>query len=257
MFVGAIERVSAFVRPIHSIARTRGSQTITPGAATLFFVNADGWALTCKHVAAHVFAPMQGQPIELRHTFVNCVEGELHIDGQLHPSLDVALLHFKRFRRLLCPSFPTFAKDGDRLKPGKSLCRIGYPFPEFTNFEYDPASDQTRWTQAGKRDTPSFPIDGMVTRHLGTPEQIVGFEMSTPGLKGQSGGPAFDADGRVWGMQSATNHLDLDFDVDVEVARAGGKQRVKESAFLHVGHCVHVNVLKQFMREHKVGFDEA
>ena len=65
-----------------------------------------------------------------------------------------------------------------------------------------------------------------------------------------------DAEGRVWGMQAATNHLDLDFDVDVEVVRAGEKERVKDSAFLHVGHCVHVDVIKAFMREHGVTFAE-
>jgi hypothetical protein len=57
-------------------------------------------------------------------------------------------------------------------------------------------------------------------------------------------------------MQSATNHLDLNFDVDLEVYRDGVKRHVKESAILHVGHCVHVNVLKDFMRQHIVDFNE-
>jgi hypothetical protein len=57
-------------------------------------------------------------------------------------------------------------------------------------------------------------------------------------------------------MQAATNHLDLDFDVDIEVLRDGKKRRIQESAFLHVGHCVHVDALKRFMREHNVAFQE-
>ena len=57
-------------------------------------------------------------------------------------------------------------------------------------------------------------------------------------------------------MQAATNHLDLDFDVDMEVLRNGEKRHVKDSAFLHVGHCVHVDVLKQFMRDNNVTFQE-
>jgi hypothetical protein len=97
----------------------------------------------------------------------------------------------------------------------------------------------------------------MVTRHLAEgPGTVVGFELSTPGLRGQSGGPAFDAEGHVWGMQFATKHLDLNFDVDLEVVRAGNKKRVSDSAFLHVGHCVHVDALKAFMREHAVEFAE-
>ena len=99
-------------------------------------------------------------------------------------------------------------------------------------------------------------LEGMVTRYLGDGNGIVGFEMSTPGLRGQSGGPAFDVDGKVWGMQYKTNFLDLDFDVDMEVLRGGKKTKVKDSAFLNVGLCAHVDVLKDFMREHGVQFDE-
>jgi hypothetical protein len=50
LFVNAIETVVEFTRPIHAISRNFGSPTIIPGASTLFFVNADGWALTCRHV---------------------------------------------------------------------------------------------------------------------------------------------------------------------------------------------------------------
>ena len=49
MFVEAIEKVDAFTRPIHTITRTHGG-LVTPGSATLFFVNDEGVAVTCKHV---------------------------------------------------------------------------------------------------------------------------------------------------------------------------------------------------------------
>ena len=169
----------------------------------------------------------------------------------------MALLHFEKFTKLSCSSFPTFAKDGSDLKQGKSLCRLGFPFPEFTNYRYDPATDAIEWTTTGKDVTPIFPIEGMLTRHLGDDQgNIMGFELSTPGLRGQSGCPVFDVEGRVWGMQSATNHLDLDFDVDQEVIRGGVKRKVKDSAFLHVGHCVHVDVLKEFLTGKGVSFKE-
>jgi hypothetical protein len=57
-------------------------------------------------------------------------------------------------------------------------------------------------------------------------------------------------------MQTATAHLDLDFDVDMEVVRDGHQTLIHDHAILHVGHCIHVDVLKQFMREHGVGFAE-
>lgn len=181
------------------------------------------------------------------------------MDVQLkaHSKLDVALIQFRNFTRLLCTSFPVFAANGGDLKQGKFLCRLGFPFPEFLNYAYDSAANKIDWTNTGRMDTPRFPIEGMVTRHLvGEGGQVVGFEMSTPGLRGQSGGPVFDAEGVVWGMQSATNHLDLDFDVDQEVVRNGSKKRVSDSAFLHVGLCIHVDVLKSFMKENGVQFQE-
>ncbi|MFH0799552.1 MAG: trypsin-like peptidase domain-containing protein [Pseudomonadota bacterium] len=292
MFVRAIEMASAFTRPIHSISRVWGSTTVVPGSATLFFVNADGWALTCKHVATQLTLSQQllqrfasfkaeranipvgkkskqlfralerkhgltaGVPVEIYNNFVNCVEGPLELEACAHPSADVALLKFKNFTRLGASAFPVFARDGQGLKQGKFLCRLGFPFPEFTNFEYDQAAEQIRWTTSGRRDTPQFPIEGMLTRLVSGPGGVAGFELSTPGLRGQSGGPAFDAAARIWGMQAATAHLDLDFDVDMDVIRNGQTRRLKDSAFLHVGHCVHVDVLKQFMRDNNVAFCE-
>ena len=293
MFVSGIETAAHFTRPIHTIARFWGSAAVIPGAATLFFVNADGWALTCKHVASQLGSARQllarlaafkaqrdklptgkktrkllralerkygysnGVPVEICNRFVDCIEGPLELETRLHASYDVALLKFNNFTKLGSDRFAVFAQNGADLKQGKSLCRLGFPFPEFTNFEYDTAADQIRWTNTGRTDSPRFPIDGMVTRRLMGPAGVFGFELSTPGLKGQSGGPAFDTSGRVWGMQSATSHLDLDFDVDMEVLRNGHRRRVQDSAFLHVGHCIHVDVLKQFMQDHGVAFQEA
>jgi Trypsin-like peptidase domain len=293
MFIRAIEIATQFTRPIHTIQRFHSSNIVLPGAATLFFVNADGWALTCRHVAQMLgaadqiakrkadyeqdFAAMKGkkkekqilreleqkyqlrkEPLfELKNRFVNCVEGVLNVDIHTHQNIDVALLHFQNYTRLLCTSFPMFPRDTTGLKQGKFLCRLGFPFPEFTNFVYDQNTNTIDWTNIGRENTPIFPIEGMLTRGLLSPDNsIVGFEMSTPGLRGQSGGPAFDVDGRVWGMQSSTNHLDLDFDVDIEVMRNGQKKKVHDSTFLHVGHCVHVDILKDFMRQFNVTFQE-
>lgn len=292
MFVKAIEQAAGFTRPIHVIVRYFGSTEVHPGAASLFFVNGEGWALTCRHVAEQLMAADQlaaqykafkaerdalgakhrrqaerelqrkygfdqSKPVELANRFMNCVEGPLNLTVKLHATLDAALLKFDGFTKLGPSAFPVFAKNGADLKQGKFLCRLGFPFPEFKNFSYDAATDSIGWTQQGQDHTPQFPIDGMVTRHLLAPGGgIAGFELSTPGLRGQSGGPAFDTEGRVWGMQARTGHLDLDFDVDMEVVRGGRRKQVRESAILHVGHCVDVEVLKAFMRDHGVRFVE-
>jgi len=51
MFVKAINKVSKFTRPIHTITRDYESNFAVPSAATMFFVNELGIAITCKHVA--------------------------------------------------------------------------------------------------------------------------------------------------------------------------------------------------------------
>src|SRR5688572_17784799 len=50
MFVKAIEEVAKFTRPIHTISRNYNETIVSPGAATLFFVNEMGYAITCRHV---------------------------------------------------------------------------------------------------------------------------------------------------------------------------------------------------------------
>ena len=52
MFRSAIEKVGNFTRPIHFISNYYGDKNVRPGAATLFFINDQGYALTCKHVTA-------------------------------------------------------------------------------------------------------------------------------------------------------------------------------------------------------------
>lgn len=294
MFVNAIEIATKFTRPIHTIERNYGSNVVHRGAATLFFVNSDGWALTCRHVA-NIFsiseklmgkykefqeeiARRKGEKktakqlrkelerkyeynkktvVELRPRFFNCIKGDLKLSAVLHKSIDIALLKFES-EELMCDTFPVFPKDTSGLKQGKFLCRLGFPFAEFENFAYDEKTDTIIWTETGRKNTPRFPIEGMVTRRLrDVSGNVSGFEMSTPGLRGQSGGPAFDQEGKVWGMQSQTGHLDLNFDVDQEVVRNGLPKRVYDSAFMHVGYCVHVDILKSFMRDHDVNFDEA
>ena len=50
MFVEAIEEVGRFTRPIHTISRNYNETIVSPRAATLFFVNEEGVAVTCRHV---------------------------------------------------------------------------------------------------------------------------------------------------------------------------------------------------------------
>jgi hypothetical protein len=294
MFTTAIETVANFTRPIHTILRTYGGKQVIPSSSTLFFVNNEGYAVTCKHVvelllsseninqqfthfkAERVRLANDGKSkqhlrglemkynyttesyVEVRNNFLDCVDNMSGFTCHVHPTLDLAILKFNDFSRTIYTGHARFLKDGASIKQGKMLCRLGFPFPEFTNFRYNETADQIEWTQEGISQSPRFPLEGMVTRFLGTPIGIMGIELSTPGLRGQSGGPLFDQDGVVYGMQFSTKHLHLGFDlVDKEIMVNNKPKKVTDYSFIHLGQCIHVEVIKQFLRENKVPFHEA
>ena len=265
MFVNAIDIVGGFTRPIFTIGRRYASAQVDPGSATLFFINEDGWALTCKHVAQMIidagniekkYSEFRQKKMEipqgynfddqlkaleelykyndqtlgqLKVNFVDCVDKIQSFQCKIHPTIDMALIRFEGWDKLGYKGHAVFAADGSLAKQGKFLCRLGYPFPEFKNFKYDVERDDIIWTGEGMKTSPRFPVEGMVTRLIGTNEGIAGIEMSTPGLRGISGGPLFDANGTVYGMQSGISKLNL-------------------------GQCIHVDVIKAFLLKEGVKF---
>jgi Trypsin-like peptidase domain len=295
MFQTAIENTLKFTRPIHSISRTYGG-LVSPGTSTFFFINDKGIAITCKHVLNLIAAAdtmnqtfmkfkvererlprdnkfkrnLQGlegkykynkdMTVQLKNNFLNCFDKIDQIVCHAHPTLDLAILEFKGFNSIFYNTHAVFIKDTKNIKQGKYLCRIGFPFPEFDNFKHNPDTDDIEWTNTGNPNSPSFPTDGIITRFVGgqTAGEIIGIEMSTPGLKGQSGGPLFDAEGKIYGMQFATNHLHMGFDIkDKEIIHDGKKSKVSNYPFLHVGICVHVDRIKDFLDDHKIEFTES
>jgi hypothetical protein len=295
MFVEAIEKIEEFTRPLQIVSRNYGQGNLEPGAGTFFFVNELGDAVTCGHVAQlifqssainHKYRQFVGEHFQIKNDaqypyllkelekkyeyaigttiglllgFPNSVEPVSSINISIHPKYDLALIRFQEVERYLYKNHAVFLGDVSKAKRGKILCRYGYPFPEFSNFHHDTEIDDIRWNSSGKTQTPSFPIDGMITRMIDDGHNdIWGLEMSTPGLRGQSGGPLFDSDGVIYGMQSATNHIHLGFDVIDQPVKLGNGQYTKVSnhPFLHPGICVHTRIIKEFLVQHKVKFYE-
>src|SRR5690606_2946450 len=103
---------------------------------------------------------------------------------------------------------------------------------------------------------PRFPIDGMFTREVNVELSngkkhhfpLKYLETSSPGLKGQSGGPIFDSNGHIWAVQSKTSHLPLGFNPTVP------NTNTKEHQFLNVGWGVHAETIINFFHEHKINF---
>lgn len=294
MFVESIKKISEFTRPIHTISREYDSDFVMPGAATMFFINELGQAITCKHVAEIIaqankvnedyskfveekkalpnsnkfkrklrdleqkYHYQNGITIQIKNRFVGCVDKFDSFEIMTHPIYDLAVIKFNGYEKLSYTNHAVFLKDQNQIQQGKHLCRLGYPFPEFTNYKYDPEKDDIDWTREGRQVTPIFPIDGMVTRHiLGVNNEIGGIEISTPGLRGQSGGPLFDVSGRIYGMQSMTHHMHLGFDIkEMEISDGGKKKKVSNFPFLHLGTCVHADIIKSFLKEKNIKFYE-
>jgi len=294
MFVTAIEEVSKFTRAIHTITRNYKETIVSPGAATFFFVNEEGVAITCKHVIDLIsnkqainkhyenfksekvligknnkynqrikaledkYNFKSDTTIQIQDLFLDVTsETNFNYKWINHPKYDLAILIFDNFKNPLYQSHAKFVKDSSILKQGKFLCRLGYPFPEFTNFQYNTATDSIEWTLSGKVATPRFPIEGMLTRHLINEGETMGIELSTPGLKGQSGGPLFTTEGLICGMQASTNHLHLGFDMkNFEFKTNGRTIKATNQPFLHVGHCVHVDIIKKFLKDNNIKYYE-
>lgn len=290
MFKIAIQEALRWTSPIMSIVRYIDDTEVVPGAATLMVVNADGWILTCKHVLQELLAgdhisrrriaflgdktALGARPshnalkkLKAKHGYdaepayellhqISIADTFTGFDYHAHPECDLALIRLKGFSQLRTTGFPTFSGAADPPAHGEMLCRVGFPFPEFSHFHYDAATDSIGWNAGQHTPTPFFPLEGMVTRHVRGPSgSVLGFEMSTPGLRGQSGGPVVDAQGVVHGMQSATAHHDLNFDVKAQVRRGPKKQMVTSTPFLHVGHAVSAHVMTSFMSANGIKYN--
>jgi hypothetical protein len=174
---------------------------------------------------------------------------------------DIGIGRLEPFDSGLITGYPKFKRDGpdvDDAGPGTSLCRLGFPFsainPTWNGIEFVlPPIPFIR-----------FPIEGMITRIMNIqlvdpagiqsplPFPIKYIETSSPGLKGQSGGPMFDVNGVVWAIQAKTLNLPLGFDAQVP-----GKKGQTEHQFLNVGIGVHPSTLLGTFRSHNVNFELA
>ena len=294
MFADAIELVSKYTRPVKFITRNFGSNDVIPGTATLFFVNENGFAVTCKHVAEDLLRCSQiniryqqfkselsrvpitasssnliatanrygynpSVVVQSKSMFLDCADTDgdgLNFSVISHPKYDLSIIRINNAKAYRYTDYAVFAKDSNNLRRGDFLCRYGYPFAEFADFTYDQTSDDIIWLGNEKSGTPAFPIEGMFTRTVVDAEgNVFEYELSTPGLRGQSGGPLFDYRGVVYGMQSETTFLHLGFDLFGAPVRINGEiKAVDNHPFFHVGRCITVDVIKDFLNQNSIKY---
>jgi S1-C subfamily serine protease len=221
--------VKEFTVPVVVSQRTNdGAVGCGVGAAVV--VNDDGWIVTAAHMLEAAAAYGRGELANVSCWFGH--DGWSVAAWEVVPDADLAVGRLDGFRPSHISTYPVFG-TGD-LGPGRSLCRLGFPF-HAVEAGFDEATG-TFQLAPHTLPIPRFPNEGIMTRAInlsgtGLPYPVSFVETSSPGLRGQSGGPLFDTDGHVWGIQSRTNHLLLGFDPQLDV----GGATVTEHQFMNVG----------------------
>jgi Trypsin-like peptidase domain len=164
--------------------------------------------------------------------------------------IDLAVGRLDPFDPSWVTQYPVFKDPSKNFPSGASLCKLGYPF-----IELKPVFDEATSTFSlppDQRQLALFPIEGIFTRTLVVspggaikPYPLQFLETSSPGLRGQSGGPTFDTNGAIWAIQAQTRHQPLGFTPEVEI---GGKKH-QEHQFLNVGMGIDVTTVIGFLEE--------
>lgn len=285
MFAKACERVYKFTRPLITSTRTVDG-TVSSSCGTFIIINPEGWILTAGHLFDSFVKYQQDmkkikevEEINARKASM-AVQGAMTLPDTIQPDpkwitnhsfwwggdglritsvyvnreIDIALAKLDGFRPDMVQEYPIF-RDPDTMRPGTSICRTGFPFANIAT-DFDEGSKSFR-IRNGVLPLPFFPNDGIHTRNVlkqnksreGNYDMLY-VETSTPGLKGQSGGPIFDTNGHIYAMQVQTNHIPLGFH---PISEYDGKSIV-ENQFLNVGIGVHGKLLQQIMRDHHISF---
>ncbi len=295
MFAKAYRIASCFTLPVVISSRSdKGVCKSTIGACVV--VNRDGWILTSAHLIKEI---QRQQDSVMKHSTygddVRKLEQDTVADKRFRkskvrafqrpstgsvrnhsvwwgrdgaqlrdltvlPAADLALGRLQPFAPDSIAHYPAFKNPTADYSPGRSLCRLGFPFHEIK-----PTFDQEKNAfvlPQGAVPLPLFPLEGIFTRVVTAPmpganESVPGkfIETSSPGLMGQSGGPIVDSQGVVWALQSHTRHYPLGFSPPVPDQGKSTKQ--KEHQFLNVGLGIHTESILNLLNSRSVAHQTA
>ena len=284
MFQDAIKKAQKYTLPVvTSYRRKDGSTDCVIGAFVV--LNEDGWIITAGHIVEKIqkFAAELNSYNEYAAKIASVdADGKLSKaerkkkirsltkqstnpitsyspwwgrDGwrvenfHVNSLADVAIGQIFGFDKALISEYPVLKEPTVNFDVGENLCKLGFPFhtikPNYVNdtnsFELPPEA----------LPIPLFPIDGIFTRTVIIKDGKVSaqfVETSSPGLRGQSGGPTFDTKGRVWAIQSRTVHYPLGFSPEVP------NRKNKEHQFLNSGMGTHTNTIIPILESCNVSY---
>lgn len=145
--------------------------------------------------------------------------------------------------------WPELRNAAESDEPGASLCKLGFPFHRIVP-EYDEKTGNFT-LPPGSVPLPFFPIEGIYCRTVevtgeGQEQPKARFiETSSPSPDGHIGGPLFDVEGRIWGIQSHTAHYSLGF----RPAPPGQPDGTGVDQFLNAGRAAHISAVQRLLDE--------
>ena len=290
MFSKAYKIATGFTQPVvASVALMSGQSQSSIGSYVL--LNDEGWIMTAAHMIEILIAAQQHEPLVANYNkqvaAINAAAGMMDIeksraianvpvnqgwitkfsywwgiDGLTIDTFSVDRVKDIAVGKFTTPppprtNYPIFRNSAKQLTPGTSLCRLGFPFSEIAT-KLDPATGNFQ-LDTSSFPIPYFPLDGIMTRNVNVidptnNERAHFIETSTPGLRGQSGGPIFDVDGHVCGLQSRTQHFPLGFDINVK--DLAGKE-VTDRQYLHTGLGLHSDEIMAFLDAKAIAYQVA
>jgi len=287
MFAKALKSVTTYTRPV-IISQKYYDGKVESHCASFIILNEEGWILTSAHILNTLLtAKKQKNELDeyekrkaklesdrsinrkkrkqmlrklkpnnkwiINHSYwwgEDGVKVENFVYNQL---VDLAAGKLEPFDSKSVAEYPILKNTKDELAIGTSLCKLGYPFHKIkTTFDEETGNFIL---EQGALPMPRFPIDGIYTRNAifvdkGSNKEAKFIETSSPGLRGQSGGPIFDTNGNMWGLQSRTAHFPLGFSPKVK----HGNKEVEEHQFINVGIGTHVEEIVNFLAKYKIKF---
>lgn len=290
MFKNAYEVSKKFTLPMIVSVRYY-DKTVEGGLGAFVIINDEGWLMTAAHNLLPFFVFDQSQKeikeydkkvdeinsnkqikVSQRKALARKMKpnpkwvtafsidflglGQVNIlENHIYPEHDIAFL---RVESTLLKNFTDYPKiiDPELIKYGTSLLKMGFPFTQVS-----PTFDEkTNLFEIKDLDSiPFFPIEGIYTRDMYSGKtqdesmDILFLETSSPGLKGQSGGPICDTEGNIYAIQSQNITMPMGFKGTVNE----GKKTTESDQFLNLGIGVHPRTIGTLLNKHNIKFDKA
>lgn len=241
MFQYACAQMRSMIEPLTTVWRQSDGKTGWDLGVGMF-VNPEGWFVTAAHIMQQLGDLEKKVKSNRGITQAGFAFGLNDYHGRkwtVHtrtPS-DLAIGRIEGIAPLAGHTFPKFRSD--RVDQGELLCRMGYPFVSASTPTWSPDKG---FRMQNLLPAPTFVNEALVSRFVtvegdNAHDLDIWIETSSPGLKGQSGGPLADIHGRICGMQVNTQPYALRFGL-------GG--------VLYAGRAVASETIIKELRKHKI-----